>query len=176
MTLSKYKKVSSSILFRKLIIFFIFFILPYLHSQAQRLDGIGKDPFLKVSGSVATNQVAYFADGISSRRDPYNYFLSGTLNFDLYGWSVPLGFTYSNQSKGAFQQPFNQYGLTPTYKWVTGHLGYSSMSFSNYTLNGHLFNGAGIDLAPAGRFKFSAMYGRLQKAVKTDTLSTSGQV
>ncbi|WP_187072373.1 TonB-dependent receptor [Pedobacter fastidiosus] len=135
---------------------------------AQKLDAIGKSKPLAITGGISTNQIAYFASGITDRRAPYNFFVSGNLNFDLYGWSVPLGFTYSNQSKGAFQQPFNQYGLTPTYKWVTGHVGYSSMSFSNYTMNGHLFLGVGADLAPLGPFKVSLMYGRLQKEVVVD--------
>lgn len=135
---------------------------------AQKFDAIGKSKPLAITGGISTNQIAYFASGITDRRAPYNFFVSGNLNFDLYGWSVPLGFTYSNQSKGAFQQPFNQYGLTPSYKWVTGHVGYSSMSFSNYTMNGHLFLGVGADLAPPGPFKVSLMYGRLQREVLVD--------
>jgi hypothetical protein len=175
MNFSKHKTISLSVRSKWVAILLVVVIF-CLRVQAQSLDEISKESFLKVSGSIATNQTAYFASGISDRRDPYNYFISGSLNFDLYGWTVPLGFTYSNQSKGAFQQPFNQYGLTPTYKWITAHVGYSSMSFSSYTLNGHLFNGIGIDLAPAGNFKLSAMYGRLQKAVKADTLNSSGQI
>lgn len=106
---------------------------------------------------------------MDDRRDPYSYFLSGNLNFDLYGWSVPLSFTYSNQNLG-YQQPFNQYGIHPTYKWATLHLGYSSMNFSPYTLSGHVFKGIGVELRPEGKFSYSAMYGRLQRAVELDTL------
>lgn len=142
-----------------------------LSAYSQRLDAIGNEQPLKVNGGVSLEQVAYFSSGLAEgRRDPYNFFLSGNLNIDLYGWSVPFSFNYSNQSRVSFQQPFNQYGLTPTYKWITGHLGYTSMNFSSYTLAGHLFNGVGVDLAPPGNFRFSAMYGRLQKAVEADTL------
>jgi hypothetical protein len=38
------------------------------------------------------------------------------------------------------------------------------MTFSPYTLNGHLFTGFGVDLTPQGKFKVSAMYGRLLKS------------
>lgn len=139
-------------------------------SHAQRIDAIGKEKPLKINGGIGLEQIGYFSTGLpEGRRDPYNFFLTGNINFDLYGWSVPLSFTYSNQSRIAFSQPFNQYGLTPTYKWITGHIGYTSMNFSSYTLSGHLFNGVGVDLAPAGRFKFSAMYGRLNQAVAEDT-------
>ncbi|WP_149839883.1 hypothetical protein [Chitinophaga agrisoli] len=139
--------------------------------RAQQLDAIGREQPLKVNGGLSLEQIAYTSSGLSEgRRDPYNFFLSGNLDINIYGWSVPFSFNYSNQSRVTFQQPFNQYGLTPTYKWITGHLGYSSMNFSSYTLAGHLFNGVGVDLAPPGNFKFSAMYGRLQKGVEADTL------
>ncbi len=98
----------------------------------------------------------------------YTYYASGNVNFSLYGWSVPVSFSLSNQNT-SFQQPFNQYSLHPTYKWVTGHFGYVSMSFSPYTVNGHMFLGGGVDLAPEGKWKMSALYGRFLKAVEPDT-------
>jgi hypothetical protein len=85
-----------------------------------------------------------------------------------------LSFSLSNQSV-SFQQPFNQLTLHPTYKWATAHIGYISMSYSPYTVSGHLFSGAAIDLAPQGKFKFSALYGRFLKAVEPDTLNKSVQ-
>lgn len=157
-------------LLSKLILSVFTFILICRFGSAQNIESIGKKDPLKITGGISTSNVVYTASGIESRRDPYNYFFSGNLNFSLYGWNVPLSFTFSNQNS-AFQQPFNQYGLHPTYKSVTGHLGYVSMSFSPYTLSGHLFQGVGVDIAPKGKFKYSAMYGRLQKAVEPDTLS-----
>jgi hypothetical protein len=136
--------------------------------SAQSLESIGREKPLRITGGISANQIFYAASGIDSRRDPYSYFLSGNLNFDLYGWSVPLSFSFSNQ-KLSFQQPFNQYGLHPTYKWITGHVGFVSMNFSPYTLSGHLFKGVGVDLAPTEKFSFSAMYGRLQKGVEPDS-------
>ncbi|MEP2772961.1 MAG: hypothetical protein ABJH05_12490 [Fulvivirga sp.] len=138
-------------------------------TNAQNIESIGKEQPLSITGGLSLNQIFYAVDGIESRRDPYSYYASGNINFNLYGWSVPLSFTYSNQ-QGSFQQPFNQYGIHPSYKWITAHLGYSSMNFSPYTLGGHLFLGAGVDATP-GKFKISAMYGRLQKAVEPDSLN-----
>lgn len=136
---------------------------------AQDLEQIGKDEHpVKVNGGISVAQTAYVASGMTSRRDPYNYYITGNVNFSLYGWSVPLSFNYSNHGV-TFQQPFNQYGLSPTYKWITLHAGYRSMTFSPYTLNGHLFLGGGIELTPKGIFRLSAMYGRLQKAVAPDS-------
>ena len=138
--------------------------------SAQNLESVGKEKALTVSGGLSLNQIVYAASGIDSRRAPYSYYASGNITFSLYGWSVPLSFALSNQSV-SYQQPFNQYGIHPTYKWITGHIGYSSMTFSPYTLNGHVFKGVGIDLAPGDKFRFSAMYGRLLRAVQPDSLS-----
>ena len=138
----------------------------------QNLESIGKEKPFSVSGGLSLNQIFYTVDGIDSRRDPYTYYASGNINFSLYGWSVPLSFSYSNQNT-TFQQPFNQYSLHPTYKWITGHVGYTSMSFSPYTVNGHIFLGAGVDVAPEGKWKFSGLYGRFLKAVELDTANSS---
>lgn len=138
---------------------------------AQNLENLGsKDP-IKINGGISATQILYRSDGISNRRDPYSYFLTGNINLNLYGWSVPFSFAFSNQNK-SFTQPFNQFGLHPTYKWATAHLGYASMNFSPYTLSGHIFRGAGIDLSP-GKFHFAAMYGNLQRAIAWDSLNTN---
>ncbi|RAV97628.1 porin family protein [Pseudochryseolinea flava] len=141
-----------------------------LQLVAQDLASIGKENPFSVSGGISANQIFYKASGIDSRRDPYSYYVSGNVNFGLYGWSVPLSFSYSNQNF-SYQQPFNQYSLHPTYKWITGHVGYTSMTFSPYTLSGHVFLGVGIDATPTGKLKISAMYGRLRRAVELDTLT-----
>lgn len=154
----------------KTFLFALLVLVSIGHLPAQNLESIGKEKALTVSGGLSLNQIVYAASGIDSRRDPYSYYASGNITFSLYGWSVPLSFALSNQSV-SYQQPFNQYGIHPTYKWITGHIGYSSMSFSPYTLNGHVFKGVGIDLAPGDKFRFSAMYGRLLRAVQPDTLS-----
>ena len=169
----RYKQINFSYIQRigyKAVTFVIFAvsILSADITSAQNLESIGKEDALTVSGGINVNQVFYTASGTEDRRDPYNYFLSGNLNFNLYGWSAPFSFSYSNQNS-TFQQPFNQYGLSPTYKWLTVHLGYRSMNFSRYTLGGHLFLGVGADVVASKKLKVSAMYGRLQKAVELDT-------
>lgn len=154
---------------------YIFLILISLNSSlySQDLESIGKKDKLNISGGISTNQIYYNAfSSTVANRDPYSYFLSGNLNFDIYGWSIPFSYTYSNQSS-SFQQPFNQYSMHPRYKWITAHIGYTSMSFSPYTLSGHLFVGAGLDLTPSDKFKIQIMYGRLNKAVKYDTIATN---
>jgi len=154
--------------------FYIFFFLYPAFVEAQDIESIGKRPPVKVSGSLGFNNTFYHVDGIENRRPPYLWYLSGNLNIDIYGWSVPLSVYYSNQNV-QFRQPFNQYGMSPRYKWITTHLGYRNMTFSPYTLGGITFFGAGVELTP-GIVRFSAMYGRLYKAIQEDTLSSNNIV
>jgi hypothetical protein len=71
---------------------------------AQNLESIGKKNPLAITGSASLNQILYAANAAQSRREPYSYFATGNVNFSLYGWSVPLSFSISNQSRN-FQQP-----------------------------------------------------------------------
>lgn len=142
--------------------------------QSQDLARIGKSNSIKVSGGISANQIFYWADGIQNRRTPYSYFLTGNVNFNIYELNIPVSFTFSNQTISV-QQPFNQYSIHPTYKWVTGHIGYTSISFSPYTLNGHIFLGTGVDATPSQKWKVSAMYGRLLRAVQPDTTDARNQ-
>lgn len=142
---------------------------------AQDLHSIGKENPFSVAGGLSVNQVFYVSDGIPARREPYRYFASGNLNLSLYGWSVPLTFHLADK-KTSFSQPFNQYAIHPTWKWITAHAGYTSMSFSPYTVNGHIFLGGGIDVSPVSNWKVSALYGQFMKAVEADSSGRSPSV
>lgn len=149
-----------------LVIFISLFTIQF--SFSQNLELIGKEKAVKINGGININQIGYLSSDSLSSRDPYSLYLSGNVNVSLYGWNVPFTFTYSNQ-KTTYTQPFNQYSLHPYYKWIKLHIGYTSMSFSPYTLNGHLFLGAGVELTPQAPVTFSAMYGRLKKAIEYDS-------
>jgi hypothetical protein len=135
---------------------------------SQNLESIGKANPIKVSGGFNATGIGYAASGLTARRDPFNYFLTGNLNFDIYGISVPLTFSYSNQN-ASFRQPFNQFSIAPNYKWAKVYLGYHNLTYSSYSLVGHIFSGAAIELTP-NKFRLSAMYGRLNQAVEEDTI------
>jgi hypothetical protein len=138
------------------------FCLPSL-LFGQDIGQLGLKKGIKASGSVSLNAVSYLANGISGRRDPFNWFASGSLNLNLFGYNAPFSFSYSNL-QSSFSQPFNQVSFNPQYKWARAYLGYTSMTFSPYTLAGHVFSGAGLELSP-GSWRISLMYGRLRKAV-----------
>ncbi len=134
----------------------------------QQLDKIGKDKNpVTITGGISASQLYRYTNQ-GENADPYSMVINGNITTTLYGFSVPLTFTWSNY-KWTYTQPFNQFSLSPSYKWVTLHLGYSSMSFSPYSLSGHTFAGVGVDLAPGDKFKFSAMAGQLQKATPGDS-------
>lgn len=139
---------------------------------AQSLDRIGKENPFEISGGVSLNQVVYTSFGSVQRRDPFSYVAAGNLNIGLYGWSIPLSFTFSNQGR-SFQQPFNQYSIHPAYRSVQTHIGYINASYSPYSVNGHNFLGAAVDYEPEGKLKLSALYGRFLKAVQYDSASAN---
>lgn len=98
-------------------------------------------------------------------------FYKEPLNVNIYSFSIPISYSFSNQGEDlGYQLPFNfnRISLHPKYKWITGHIGNVNMTFSPYTLSGHQFTGAGVDLTPPGSIKISAMSGRLLKATNDD--------
>jgi len=125
---------------------------------------------VKVSGILSANSVFYNSKQNNSRQ-PFTYFAQGTLNVSIYSFSIPITYSYSNQGENlGYQLPFNlnRLSLHPKYKWITGHIGTVSMSFSPYTLNGHQFTGGGLELTPKGPLKIALMAGRLLKATNDD--------
>ncbi len=144
-----------------------FLFLSAFALNGQQLDNLKARQPVTLSGFVSTNQVLNSQPTDSSATITYSGYYTGSLNFNIYGVSVPLTFIYSN-NQGNFTHPFNQYGMHPSYKWIKGHIGYASMTFSQYTLSGHLFLGAGVEVDPPGPVRASVMYGRLRKATEYD--------
>lgn len=139
---------------------------------SQNLDKLGGKDMVKVSGGVNFNTVTYAQSGKSfPSREPFTWFASGRINISILDVALPFTYTYSNQG-GKYTQPFNQTALHPTYKWVKTHIGNISMSFSPYTLSGHLFLGGGVELTP-GKWKIKLMGGRLNKTVKYNALDNN---
>jgi hypothetical protein len=137
-------------------------------SKAQDLEQIAQQKPAEIHGGIDARTIFYKANGIAPRYLPFNYFLTGSPVISLYGIEIPVYFSFSRQ-QNSFTQPFNQFGLSPHYKWVTLHAGYRNLQYSPFTLAGHTFLGAGIDLRP-GKWRVGAMYGRFNKATVLDTL------
>ena len=141
----------------------------FFPSKAQQMDQISKQKPFAISGNIDVRSIFYGASGIQNRRSPFSYILTGSPTLSVYGIAVPISFTYSEQDR-SFRQPFNQFGMSPTYKWITAHAGYRNVSFSPYTLGGHTMLGGGVELNPK-KISVGFMTGRLSKALDVDTLS-----
>lgn len=139
--------------------------------KAQDLEKIGKKDMLKINGGLSYSSVFYNADGIEKRRQPFTYFLSGNVTANFLGISLPYTFNYSNNQVN-YTQPYNINCLNPTYKWIKGYVGITSMNLSQYTMSGHIFAGAGVELTPKN-FKFAALYGRFKKATEYDLVNNT---
>jgi hypothetical protein len=135
--------------------------------RAQQVEQMIHARPVTLSGSLDATAIFYHANGIPDRYLPFNYVIAASPVLSIYSWRIPFSFVFSKQ-QSSFTQPFNQFGLSPSYKWITVHAGYRNLSFSPLTLAGHTFLGGGIELNP-GKFRFAAMYGQLNKATAFDT-------
>lgn len=133
-----------------------------------------QDP-LTVNGSLSASTVSYKVFGIPPRRDPFYWVINANLTFTILNKvSVPFSATFTQQDKNysngldKFSQPYNQFGLSPKYKWLTVHAGYRAMNFSEFTYSGTIFLGGGVEIKPEQSLvSGAAFYGRLVKAVPT---------
>jgi hypothetical protein len=153
----------------KRILFFIllFFATTLGYSQSFNVEQLAKTKLINVSGGASANAIMYSGN---AAREPFSYFFNGNININVAGlYNLPFSFSYSTQKFG-YTKPvaIKTLSIHPSYKWITTHIGDVNMTFSPYTLNGHLFTGFGVDLTPPGKFKVSAMYGRLLKKNEYD--------
>lgn len=123
----------------------------------------------RITGGINAYAGIYKSNRIEGRNQPAPLGLSAFLTMNLPGGvSLPFSAVLGNQGS-SFRQPFNQFGVSPTYKWATAHAGYRNVSFSPFTLAGHTFLGGGFELNP-GKLRVGAVYGRFNKAISS-TLS-----
>lgn len=155
----------------------VFMLTVWSHTvHAQNVEEVlefrKKKPF-KISGSISANATQFNSTPKQSRQS-FTYQLSGSINMSLYELlNIPISFNLNNYgAKFSYPSLPNRLSLHPSYKWIRAHIGDVSMSFSPYTLNGHQFTGAGIELTP-GRWQISAMGGRLLRRVDADSLNPS---
>lgn len=142
-------------------------------STGNKIVKLAKDN-IKLSGGFGGMGTAYVAQGIDQQRDPFFWQFNASLNLQIGSVSIPFS-AVVNQQERSFTQPFNQYGLSPRYKWITAHIGYRSLKFSDFSLSGNQFLGVGVELNPEkGIVRGKAVYGRFARAV--DGYFTDGKV
>src|SRR6185437_8574230 len=153
------------------VLFVILFFLIASIASAQDLGNLHALKPFAANGSVQLRGIYDNTSGTTADRVPFSYIFSGNLNVSIYGISMPASFSVSERDR-SFRQPFNQFGISPRYKWITVHLGYRNINFSPYTLAGYTMYGAGVELTP-GKLRLGFMYGRLNRATTLDTTSLS---
>ncbi|BAV10034.1 hypothetical protein SAMN05421788_1011464 [Filimonas lacunae] len=149
----------------------VFVCLSFSFLHAQDIDQLAKQKPVSISGTVGIGIGTYKVSGIPSRARKFSYLVSGSPVVSLYGISFPVGIVVSDQQRG-FTQPFNQYGASPRYKWLTVHAGWRSLTFSPYTLGGAVFLGGGVEVNP-GKLRLGFIYGRFNKAIEADSSKSS---
>lgn len=150
--------------------YLLFFLIVFSSGiYAQDIENIAEEKPFVFSGAFTLFGSHYHIDGIPSRRKDFSWYLTGNPNFRIYGIDIPFNFTVSEQER-SFRQPFNQFSITPSYKWIKLHLGYTNITWSPFTWAGQTALGAGVELNP-GKLRFGFLYGRLNRAVEEDLTS-----
>ena len=144
-----------------------------IYGQVIEISTLKDQKPITLSGSLSSQQIINQKWPANTYEKVYSGYYSGNLSLGIYGFAIPLTFTYTNKETN-FTHPFNQFGLHPSYKWIKTHIGYTSLSLSPYTLSGRLFYGGAVEIDP-GVFSAKVMYGRFQKAVETDSTAYMGQ-
>ncbi|MBP6794513.1 MAG: hypothetical protein KA143_05645, partial [Saprospiraceae bacterium] len=158
-------------MFRYLSILLFFFLLMFFSPlSSQDLESlqsrIQSNP-IKISGLVSMQSSINDISGIAPRYNPFTYRMMAMINIDIWGIQSPFSFIYANGNSVYRLPSYAFYGLSPSYKWAKLHVGDRTMSFSPYTLNGHMFRGVGMELKP-GRWRIAGMHGQLKRAVAED--------
>ena len=131
--------------------------------KAQDISQIGSQKPFTINGTVGIGLGTYQAGGIEPREHQFSYLFNGAPVFSIYGVTFPFSVVISDQQRG-FRQPFNQYGISPQYKWLTIHAGWQSISWSQFGLAGYNFLGGGFEANP-GKLRLGFIYGRFNKAI-----------
>jgi hypothetical protein len=142
-----------------------------IQSRAQDVEQIANQKPFVINGTLGLGVGTYSSSGIPARQRAFSYLLSGAPTVSVYGVSFPFSVVVGDQQRG-FRQPFNQYGISPRYKWVTVHAGWQSLEFSPFTLAGHTFLGGGVELNP-GKLRLGFVYGRFNKAIEEEPTQVS---
>lgn len=140
-------------------------------ANAQDLQKLGKGKAFDKGGSIGVGVMMTAQQGIQARRVPFSWYINGSPTLKFYDITLPFSFVYSEQERN-FTQPFNKYGVSPNYKWLTLHAGWRNVHYSDYTLAGATFLGGGFDINP-GKFRAGAIYGKFRNKTVVNGEQTS---
>ncbi len=143
----------------------------YLLNSSSELYSQDAGKYIKVGGSINLSDNFYSSSGID-RRQPANVArgIFRTTFTILDEIQLPFELYLSSQER-KFQQPFNQFGVSPRISnWLTLHAGYFSSKISDYTFGDLRMLGGGFELTP-GKFRLKALYGRSKIATEGSSVN-----
>lgn len=135
--------------------------------HAQDLSDENVRPFT-LTGTLVTAGEHYNIPDLDTRRPKNTARLYFNPTVSIYGLQLPFSFLLSTQER-SYNQPFNQFGVSPTYKWLTLHGGYRSLRYSEFTLSDAVVLGGGAEINTE-MFRARGLYGRIRRSVEEDTL------
>ncbi len=118
-------------------------VLGVVMAQGQDIENLKDAKPLEIKGSLSATAIYFDVNGRKSSRQPFSWLLQGSPVFYIYGIALPVNIVVSEQERD-FRQPFNRFGISPTYKWVKLHAGYQNLNFSTYSLAGHAITGRAL--------------------------------
>lgn len=116
---------------------------------------------LKLSGFIQTEAGLFRSSRDPGRMPGERVRLIAQPRIRYGNWDIPMTLQVGN-FEDRLLQPFNKFGMSPRYKWITAHLGHRQLSFSPFTYHYHLLFGAGLELNP-GKFRFAVLHGELNR-------------
>ncbi len=134
---------------------------------SQNVEKIGQQKPFVINGGIGLSYTSTTTNDSNRVPMPEYWGTTINLNFSVFGISVPLTAVYTNGSLN-LSNSFNQFGISPSYKWITLHAGYRQFNYSPFTVSGQTVFGGGIELNP-WKFRLGFFTGRLRQAVEVDS-------
>jgi hypothetical protein len=142
------------------------FVMCALSARAQDLSSPDLRP-VTLTGSIVTSAENYSIPGLDTHRPANTARMYFNPTLTLYGVQLPFSVVLSTNER-SYNQPFNQFGVSPRYKSVTAHAGYRSLRFSEFTLSDAVILGGGAEF-DGEWLRAGAIYGRFRRAIGEDT-------
>lgn len=148
---------------RRIVVLAVTALVAAAPALAQNVQQAIRHP-LQFGGEIVTTGQLYAHSGIAGRWPGASYSITMNPQLTLFG-DVSAGLDILVSSQGnQVRQSLNQFGLNPSWRWITLHLGDFTDDYSQYTLQGTRVRGVGVDLKP-GWFRLSFQGGQSQRAV-----------
>ncbi len=141
-----------------------------ISAAAQNLSDPGIKPFT-LTGSLVTAAETYRIPGLETPLPSSELRLFFNPTVTIYDIQLPFSLILSTQER-SFNQPFNQFGVSPRYKMVTLHLGYRSLPLSEFSLSDAIILGAGGEVELPW-LRVRGMYGRFRRSIEEDTIANT---